>query len=95
MRALIPALALCLFATAAAAAPEKLLLAQDGGTVTIQDLTESNKSGMSLDQAVRKVRRETGGRILSAKTIKKEGVWVHRIKVLTPDKRVMIYEIDR
>ena len=47
-------------------------------------------SGMSLDQAVKQVRRETGGRILSAKTVSENGRRVHRIKVLMPSGSVKI-----
>ncbi len=47
-------------------------------------------SGMSLDQAVSQVRRETGGRILSAKTVSENGRRVHRIKVLMPSGSVKI-----
>lgn len=94
MKLLLPCLALCLFATAATATAEPMMLA--GNAVTVQDLIGGNADNMTLDQAVRKVRRETNGRILSAKTVtNKEGDTVHRIKVLTPDNRVVIYEIDR
>jgi len=48
------------------------------------------RAGMSLDQAVSQVRRETGGRILSAKTVSENGRRVHRIKVLMPSGRVKI-----
>ena len=51
-------------------------------------------SGISLDQAAEKVRRQTGGRILSAETVNKNGRPVHRIKVLTPDHKVVIREIN-
>jgi len=54
---------------------------------------KSSQSGMSLDQAVKKVQRETGGRILSAETQGKAGQREHRIKVLTPDKRVRVVRI--
>lgn len=51
-------------------------------------------AGISLDQAAEQVRRQTGGRILSAETIEKNGRRVHRIKVLTPDHKVVIREIN-
>lgn len=51
-------------------------------------------SGISLEEAAEQVRQQTGGRILSAKTVKKNGRRVHRIKVLTPNHRVVIREID-
>lgn len=49
---------------------------------------------MNLDQAVEQVRRDTGGRILSADTESDDGRGVHRIKVLTPDRRVRVIRID-
>jgi hypothetical protein len=49
----------------------------------------SDRRGKSLDQAVRDVKRQTGGRILSAETQGNE----HRIKVLTPDNRVRIVRV--
>jgi uncharacterized membrane protein YkoI len=52
------------------------------------------QQGVSLDAAVARVRRETGGRILSAETVNQGGHRVHRIKVLTPDHRVRIINVD-
>lgn len=48
------------------------------------------RAGMSLDQAVNQVRKQTGGRILSAKTVSKGGRRFHRIKVLMPSGKVKI-----
>lgn len=48
------------------------------------------RQDLSLDQAVEQVRRETGGRILSAETVHENGKAVHRIKVLTRDHRVRV-----
>jgi len=53
----------------------------------------AQSGGMSLDQAVAKVRKQTGGRILSAETVRENGHKVHRIKVLTPDHKVRIIRI--
>ena len=66
------------------------------GTVTINDLMGNDDPRMqvTLDEAVAKVRRETRGRILKAKTIRQKGMFVHRIKVLTPNKTVEIHEIE-
>ncbi len=50
--------------------------------------------GLSLDQAVSQVRRDTGGRVLSAETVQRNGQRVHRIKVLTPENRVRVYYVD-
>ncbi|HEX9802667.1 MAG TPA: hypothetical protein VGB35_05380 [Gammaproteobacteria bacterium] len=51
-------------------------------------------TGITLDEAASQVRRQTGGRILSAETVVREGRRVHRIKVLTPDRKVVIREIS-
>jgi len=48
----------------------------------------------TLEQAVEEVRAETGGRILSAETVTKKGRTVHRIKVLTPDHRVRVVNVE-
>lgn len=50
--------------------------------------------GMSLNQAVQQVQRETGGRVLSAETINQGGRSVHRIKVLTPSGQVRVMTVD-
>lgn len=47
-------------------------------------------SGLSLDAAVRQVKQQTGGRILSAETVTRDGKRYHRIKVLLPDGTVRI-----
>ncbi len=56
--------------------------------------TAGKSSGTTLSQATEQVRRQTGGRVLSAETINKDGRKVHRIKVLTPNHKVVIREID-
>ena len=48
------------------------------------------RSGVSLEQAAARVKRKTGGRILSAETINRKGKRVHRIKVLRPDGNVKV-----
>jgi uncharacterized membrane protein YkoI len=50
--------------------------------------------GISLDEAVSRVRRQTQGKILSAETVRSDGRSVHRIKVLTQDGRVERLLID-
>jgi hypothetical protein len=52
------------------------------------------KQGMSLEQAVAEVKRETNGRILTAETIKRNGHPLHRIKVLLPNGKVRVMHID-
>lgn len=50
--------------------------------------------GLSLDQAVNKVRRETQGKILSAKTVQRDKRKVHHIRVLTPAGRVKTVKVN-
>lgn len=54
--------------------------------------TESR--GISLDEAVSRVRRQSDGRILSAETVRSDGRRVYRIKVLSRDGRVSRVDID-
>ncbi len=61
------------------------------------DMSESrgiSVGGISLEQAVKRVRRDSGGRILSAQTVRQKGRRVHRIKVLTREGRVRVYTLD-
>ena len=50
--------------------------------------------GVSLNEAVQQVQRETGGRVLSADTVNHGGRSVHRIKVLTSSGQVRVMTID-
>jgi hypothetical protein len=52
------------------------------------------RPGISLDQAIQRIRRETGGRILAADTVRNGGGVTYRIKVLLPDGRVKIFHVD-
>ena len=92
------ALLLSLLAGSAAAHPssdEHWHMVQNG-TVTVEDLMGSDDPRLllTLEEAVEQVRRETGGRVLSAKTVHEGKLIVHRIKVLTPQKQVQIHEIE-
>jgi len=57
-------------------------------------VAQAGNGGMSLDEAVARVRRQTDGKILSAETLRRDGRLVHRIKVLTRDGRVERLTID-
>ncbi len=50
-------------------------------------------SAETLMEAIDRVERETGGKVLSADTIRTRGSVVYRIKVLMPDGRVRIFQI--
>ena len=53
----------------------------------------AKSGGMTLEQAAAKVRRQTGGRILSADVSQRGGHKVFRIKVLLPSGHVRIVTI--
>ena len=80
---LLAVLPLALISTPAGAGDGRFYLAQRGA-----------QTGLSLNQAVQQVRRETGGRVLSADTVNQDGRTMHRIKVLTPSGQVRIVTID-
>lgn len=48
----------------------------------------------SLSQVVRKIKKRTGGRILSADTTNKKGQKFHRVKVLLPNGKIRIVRVD-
>ena len=56
--------------------------------------SHTENRGISLDEAVSRVRRQSDGRILSAETVRRDGRRVYRIKVLSQDGRVSRVDID-
>jgi hypothetical protein len=52
------------------------------------------QSDQSLASAVQSIKQQTGGRILSAKTINKNGQRVHKIKVLLPSGKVQTFNVS-
>ena len=52
------------------------------------------QSGQSLDNAVQSIKQKTGGRILSTKTVNKNGQRVHKIKVLLPSGKVQVFRVN-
>lgn len=55
---------------------------------------EARREGISLDEAVARVRRETGGRVLSAEARDRRGSTTYRIKVLMPNGAVRVVNVD-
>lgn len=51
-------------------------------------------NGISLAQATRMVREQSGGQVLRAETKRDKGRTVHRIRVLTEDGRVRTFTVD-
>lgn len=62
-----------------------------GGQGTYQVAQQGG--GMTLSQAIEQVRRQTGGKILSAETRREGNREVHHIKVLINDKQVRTFKI--
>jgi len=54
----------------------------------------AQQGGMTLSQAIEKVRRQTGGRVVSAETKIQGGREVHHIKVLTKDGKVKTHRVN-
>jgi len=52
-----------------------------------------SEAGVSLNEAVQQVQRETGGRVLSADTVNHGGQAMHRIKVLLPSGQVRVVTV--
>jgi len=65
-------------------------LAQQSG----QSYNYSSQSGISVEQAAAAVRRETGGRVLSANPVRKGGERGFEVRVLIDGKRVKQYYVD-
>ena len=81
----LPALLVALGLAAAAAAP--LPLQAGGGGYR-------GSEGLTLDEAVSRVKRQTRARILSADTQQVDGRDEHRVRVLTDQGRVKGYRFD-
>ena len=50
--------------------------------------------GQSLNEAVQSIKQQTGGRILSTKTVQKNGQTVYKIKVLLPSGKVQTFTVN-
>ncbi|HET6554808.1 MAG TPA: hypothetical protein VFG49_14875 [Dyella sp.] len=55
---------------------------------------QSAEPAMSLEQAVTQVQKETGGKVLSASTVRRgRSSFEHRVKVLTPTGHVRVVTV--
>lgn len=60
-----------------------------------QSVGASDRQGdASLSEAAKRVQKSTGGRVVSAQTVKEDGRRLHRIKVLTQQGEVRIVYVD-
>lgn len=57
--------------------------------------TQAEPADNNLPDSVRRAERETGGQVLRAQPIERDGREVYRVKVLTPQGRVKVVENDR
>ena len=85
-RLLLPALLLGTGAAWAQSAPS------DPPPQTPQAREKANRS--TLPESVRRVERETGGEVLRAEPMQRDGREVHRMKVMTADGRVRVVQED-
>jgi len=54
----------------------------------------ANDGGMSLDQAVALVRRQSGGRVVGSRTRRDGGRVIHEVRVVSRDGRVRTWRVD-
>jgi uncharacterized membrane protein YkoI len=95
MRKLLITILSCMMLAGAALAEPRWMKVDKQSFIPKQDRSSASRSTrIDLEDAISQVRRETGGRILSASTIRKNGRNVHRIKVLTSDNRVRIINVN-
>lgn len=69
-----------------------VLLSLSAGTAAMAG--QSAEPAMSLEQAVTQVQKETGGKVLSATTVRRgRSSFEHRVKVLTPTGHVRVVTV--
>ena len=83
----------CLFSFFALVEATPIAEMQEQAPSSVTQPTEPGNR-LSLDQAVSRVQRETGGHVLSAEVIQEKGMDFLRIKVLLPSGRVRVIYLD-
>ena len=83
----------CLIAAALVVLPA-ISVPAAAAPATQQSYNYTKSSGISVEQAAAMVRRETGGRVLSANPTKKNGQRGYDIRVLVDGKRIKQYYVD-
>ncbi len=68
--------------------------AQSPGDNPPKDRSQAKAQREDLPDAVRRVERETGGEVLRAEPMQRDGREVYRLKVLTADGRVRVLQDD-
>ena len=67
---------------------------QTSSLISSPTIQLAQNNNQSLNNAAQSVKQRTGGRILSAKTVRKKGQRVHKIKVLLPSGKIQIFTIN-
>ena len=63
--------------------------------VTATAAAQAQEPSLTLEQAVNQVQQETGGKVLSASTVRRgRNAFEHRIKVLTPSGHVRVVTVN-
>ena len=55
---------------------------------------DSGDNDNTLPASVRRIERETGGKVLKAQPIQRDGREIYRVKIVTPQGRVRVVEDD-
>jgi beta-lactam-binding protein with PASTA domain len=84
--------AVCLIAALVIAVP----VSADPRKVDAKEINEQPRaeSKSTLTDSVRRVERQTGGEVLSAEPMQRDGRQLTRVKVLTNDGRVRVMQVD-
>jgi 2-methylcitrate dehydratase PrpD len=69
-----------------------LALIAAGGTAWADKSPKKDARDGDLPASVRKIERETGGEVLKAQPMQRDGREVYRVKVLTPQGRIRVVE---
>jgi len=68
------------------------LIAVGAGDAQADRYSRNDPRDGDLPASVRRVQRETGGEVLKAQPIQRDGREVYRVKVLTPQGRIRVVE---
>ena len=66
---------------------------QASPSIVFSEIQLAQVQDKSLNSTVRSIKQRTGGRILSTKTINKNGQTFYKIKVLLPSARVQTFTV--
>jgi len=95
MKKLLATTLLCMILAGTAFADPRWMHAENQSFIPRHERSDKQRStSIDLEDAIARVRRDTGGRVLSASTVRNNGRSVHRIKVLTNDQRVRIINVN-